>query len=283
MWTNYHTHSNFCDGKENPEKYIDRAIQLKMPAIGFSSHAPLPFDCLWSMPSESLDDYLDFITQSRARYPDIEIYKGLEVDYIPGTISPADFTSQLDYTIGSVHFVEQFNNGIGWEIDGLHITFRQGLEEIFDNNIQDAVVRYQELTREMIITSSPTILGHLDKIKIQNIGGKLFHEDDTWYKDEIKKTLDVVAKSNTIIEVNTRGIYQKKTSATYPSPWILELIRQRHIPITLSSDAHHPDDLISNFPMIVTTLQSIGFETLQILHHHEWQSVKLNDQGIILT
>src|SRR5688572_28869408 len=128
MWTNYHTHSNYCDGKENPEKYIEQAIKLKMPALGFSSHAPLPFDCLWSMPSESLDDYHTFLDNAK-KNPLIEIYKGLEVDYIPGVISPADFSAQLDYTIGSVHFVEQFNNGIGWEIDGPHLLFLQGLEE----------------------------------------------------------------------------------------------------------------------------------------------------------
>src|SRR5687767_9147307 len=102
MWTNYHTHCNFCDGKENPEKYIEQAIKLEMPVLGFSSHAPLPFDCLWCMPTESLDDYLAFIDAARTRFPEIEIYKGLEVDYIPGTVTPSDFRSQLDYTIGSV-------------------------------------------------------------------------------------------------------------------------------------------------------------------------------------
>lgn len=281
MWTNYHTHSNFCDGKENPEKYIDRAIKLKMPALGFSSHAPLPFDCLWCMPTESLDDYLAFIDIARTRFPEIEIYKGLEVDYIPGTIAPSDFRSHLDYTIGSIHFVEQSNNGVGWEIDGPHIPFMQGLEEIFHNNIQDAVVRYQELTREMINFSHPEILGHLDKMKIQNIGGKLYNETDTWYRQEMEKTLDVVVQHGTIVEVNTRGIYQKKSTTTYPSPWILTLIQQRGIPITLSSDAHHPDDLVNCFSETADLLRSTGFEHLHVLQEGAWKPKKFNEHGII--
>jgi histidinol-phosphatase (PHP family) len=281
MWTNYHTHSNFCDGKENPAQYIEHAIKLRMPALGFSSHAPLPFDCLWCMPAESLDDYYNFIDQAKVANQSIEIYKGLEVDYIPGVISPADFTTQLDYTIGSVHFVEQFGNGIGWEIDGPHLPFLQGLNEIFNDNIQDAVVRYQELTREMIENSNPTILGHLDKIKIQNIDEKLFRESETWYKTEIEKTLDVAAKYNTIIEVNTRGIYQKKSATTYPSPWILEMIHQKKIPVTLSSDAHHPDDLVNSFSDTARMLQTIGFDSIHLLRNKKWQPVKFNEQGII--
>src|SRR5437762_14159596 len=97
--------------------------------------------------------------------------------------------------------------------------------------------------------SSPTIIGHLDKIKIQNRENKFFDESDVWYRGEVLKTLDAIRKCEAIVEVNTRGVYQGKSETTYPSPWILSECLKRNIPITISSDAHHPDDLVNYFPM----------------------------------
>jgi histidinol-phosphatase (PHP family) len=50
----------------------------------------------------------------------------MEVDYIPGSIGPkskAILDAKLDYTVGSVHFVDSFPDGRGWEIDGSHQVF----------------------------------------------------------------------------------------------------------------------------------------------------------------
>ena len=132
----------------------------------------------------------------------------------------------------------------------------------------------------MVTQSAPTVIGHLDKIKIQNIDNIFFSETDNWYQDEIKKTLDTISKSQSIIEVNTRGIYQKKSTTTYPSPWILELIYQKRIPITISSDAHHHDDLINQFPETSHLLKQIGFKEIFILHHGTWKPFEFNENGI---
>lgn len=279
MWLNFHTHSTYCDGKSTLEEIVDKAKSLDMKWLGFSSHAPLPFDCLWSMKSEKLDKYLNEILTLKSQ-TEIEIYAGLEVDYIPNTTGPKYFDEALDYTIGSIHFVENFKDGRRWEIDGPHSFFLEGLEKIFSNKIKDVIVRYFELTREMVEHSTPTIVGHLDKIKIQNIDNNFFSEDDLWYRHEIEATLDSIQKSGCIIEVNTRGIYQKKTATTYPSPWILELILKRNIQITLSSDAHHCNDLINQFSEAAIILNQIGFQEIHILHGGQWRPFKFNEHGL---
>lgn len=251
-----------------------------MKCLGFSSHAPLPFDCPWSMKAEKLKEYLDKILTLKKSKTDLEIYSGLEIDYIPNVTSPKKFSKELDYTIGSIHFVESFNDGRRWEIDGTHSFFLEGLEKIFSNNIKDAIARYFELTREMVEHSKPTIVGHLDKIKIQNINNKFFFENDPWYQFEIGRTLDCIKNNGGIIEVNTRGIYQNKTSTTYPSPWILERILQKKIPITLSSDAHHCDDLVNRFQETAIQLNQIGFHKIHILQDGQWRPFKFNEHGI---
>ncbi len=281
MWSNFHTHSHYCDGKGALKDYLDAAKKADLVSIGFSSHAPIPFDCKWCMPEKSLPVYLQEIESLKPAYPDIDIYKGLEVDFIPGMISPDDFNSALDYTIGSIHFVEGFE-GKAWEIDGSHDVFKDGLKKIFQNNIRLAITRYYELTRRMLLQSSPDIIGHLDKIKIQNGKEILYEESDLWYIGEIDRTLEVIKRANIIVEVNTRGIYQKKSRDTYPSSWILERIHQLNIPITLSSDAHHPDDLINQFQKTASLLKDIGFKTLSVLRGGIWRQMLFNQDGIIL-
>lgn len=280
MWLNFHTHSNFCDGKSTLEEIVAKAQALQVGWLGFSSHAPLPFDCPWCMKQENLTAYLNKIATFKQSQTKIEIFSGLEVDYIPEVIGPRDFSETLDYTIGSVHFVERFSDGRRWEIDGPHGHFLEGLEKIFSNNIRAVIIRYFELTREMVARSQPTIVGHLDKIKIQNIGSKFFEEDEPWYRFEIEKTLDAIGDAGCIIEVNTRGIYQKKCSTTYPSPWILELIHQRNIPITISSDAHHCDDLVNHFPETAKELNRVGFRKIHILHNGRWRPFNFDEHGV---
>ena len=42
--TNYHSHSEFCDGKGKLEDYVKSAISKGFDVFGFSGHAPLPFE-----------------------------------------------------------------------------------------------------------------------------------------------------------------------------------------------------------------------------------------------
>lgn len=280
MWSNFHTHSNYCDGKGHLSEYVTEAIRLGMPSLGFSSHAPLPFASSWCMQKGKLNDYYAEVSQLNAKHPELSIYKGLEIDFIPGIISVLDFEPYLDYSIGSIHFTDRFNDGKHWEIDGTHSQFSEGLDRIFNNNIRAAVSRYFELTRQMLLEATPTIVGHIDKIKIQNPDNKFFRESDEWYQEEVRKTLALVKESGAIVEVNTRGLYQKKSLTTYPSPWILEEIFRLNIPVTINSDAHHPKDLINQFGSTAQVLLGIGFRKLSVLWHEQWQQFNFDENGI---
>lgn len=280
MWQNFHTHTHFCDGKSSVEDYLLQAEKQQVFNLGFSSHAPLPFSSKWCMKNEDLQTYLGIIEQAKQKAKSINIYSGLEVDYIPDSISPIDFQHQLDFTIGSIHFVDEFEDGTGWEIDGTHSSFLEGFDKIFKNNIKDTIARYYELTQEMVLHAPPDIVGHLDKIKIQNIDNKLFNEQDTWYKQLLFETLDTIAEEGCIIEVNTRGIYQKKSNSTYPGPLALQYILEKEIPILISSDAHHADDLTNQFQQTAKTLYDLGFRKHAVLHDGDWIMCSFNHQGI---
>lgn len=281
MWANFHTHSNYCDGKGELMDYVGQAKELGLISLGFSSHAPVPFPTNWTMKADQFANYISSIEKLKQSTNGPELYKGLEVDFIPGITSPNLFKDKLDYTIGSIHFVEKHLDGSRWEIDGTHASFLDGLSKIFKNNIKDAIVRYFELTREMISSACPTIVGHVDKIKIQNKEDKFFHESDAWYHDEVVRTIDLIYASGAIVEVNTRGVYQKKSSTTYPSPWILEIIHQKNIPVTISSDAHHKDDIVNQFSETAALLKEIGIKTITVLSEGIWKAFPYNEHGII--
>ncbi len=132
----------------------------------------------------------------------------------------------------------------------------------------------------MVETSCPSIIGHIDKIKIQNLAQKFFSEDEEWYRKEVKKTIDLIAEKKVVVEVNTRGIYQKKSSTTYPSPWILEMMYAKNIPVTLSSDAHHPSDIINQFPETAALLLDIGYKSISVLFGNNWKAFSFGKYGI---
>lgn len=283
-FTNYHGHCYYCDGKEAPEQYVQAAITQQMPAYGFSSHAPLPFDISWPMQEEDSRKYVEEISELKEQYADqIEIYKGMEVDYIPGVAGPGHERIRqfgLDYTVGSVHFVDFFPNGHPWEIDGSHQVFLDGLHQIFHGDIEQAVRRYYALIRQMIQEDPPDILGHLDKIKIQSEEGALFDEQSAWYQEEVEQTLEVVAGTDVVVEVNTRGLYKKKVKEPYPSYWLLDRMKALKIPIMLNADAHHPREISACFSEVAWRLQQIGYDQVRVLLHGKWQSVPFSTKGI---
>lgn len=238
------------------------------------------------MKMNDLEDYLFEVATGKAKYLGmIEVYAGLEVDYIPGVISPGSpwiLDADLDYTIGSIHFAGAFSNGTPWEIDGPHKVFEDGLTEIFANDFKAAVQAYFALTREMISEAPPTIVGHIDKIKMQNISGQYFSEDDKWWRDELLQTLELVRDCGLILEINTRGLYKKKTATTYPSPWTFGHIREMRIPVVLNSDSHQPAEMTGFFAETAQLLEQHGICEVMVLSNHQWETARVCPSGLEL-
>ncbi|WNJ20563.1 histidinol-phosphatase [Pontibacter sp. G13] len=283
-WTNYHSHSHYCDGKLSPEAHIQSAIERGFAAFGCSSHSPVAFPSTWNMNPEDAPKYAAEIRSLRDQYQDqIEIYVGMEVDFIPGVTGPSDpliAAQNLDYSVGSIHYVDAFPDGTPWEIDGPHVLFVRGVEEIFGGNARAAVERYYELTRMMVEQDPPSMIGHLDKIKIQDESGKLFDTGSDWYQAEVRKTLDVIAQSGIPVEVNTRGMYKGLTTEPYPGRWILTEMYQRNIPVVLNSDSHRPQEIDGHFSEAAALLLEIGYRELQVLLGGTWQSVPFDASGL---
>lgn len=277
---NLHTHSCFCDGKEAPEEYVKKAIDLGFHTLGFSGHSPLPFENNFSIKNNDIEKYCKTILELKNKYKEkINIFLSLEMDYIPGIswdFSVLKNKCNLDYTIGSVHLVRNPNKEKLWFIDGPKSEiYDEGLNEVFNGNIKEGVSHYYNQINNMILLQKPDILGHFDKIKMHN-HDRYFSEKEQWYKNLIKKSLKLIREKNTIVEVNTRGIYKKRSKSLFPGEKILEDIYMLKIPITLSSDAHHPNELNKYFEEAKYILKNIGFKNLMCFSDNGWKKQKIN-------
>jgi histidinol-phosphatase (PHP family) len=79
------------------------------------------------------------------------------------------------------------------------------------------------------------------------------------------------------VEVNTRGIYKKRSDSLFPGPEILKKIHAMKIPVTISSDAHRPDELSLLFEETGKILMDIGFETISLKTETGWKDIPISD------
>lgn len=274
VWSNYHTHSNFCDGTGSIEEYIQHALKNNVSRLGISSHCPAPFYTNWAMDILDLDKYCSEIITLKEKYnKQLKINLGMEIDYIPELIQPTDdlFSNlNLEYCIGSVHYVGNFEDGTPCLLCGDQEEFQAGLIKIFKNDIVLAVTEYYRLIREMITNSAIDIVGHLDLIKKHNHNNYYFSPDEPWYQKSILHTLDIIAGSNCILEVNTGGISRGIIQDIYPSLWVLKIAYEMGIRVTLASDAHNPKHVAFCFKEALTLIKKAGYKEIEILSNGIW-------------
>lgn len=261
MKVNYHTHCTYCDGKDTLADHVKAAEALHFDQLGFSSHAPLPFDNNFSIKEEDLDSYCSDIEQLKGQTK-VCLLKALECDFVPGMSKPFQYFKEkwnLDYIIGGVHLVRPQNRDELWFIDGpKREIYDEGLEKLFDSNIHKAVTTFWEQTFEMLETEQMDIVAHFDKIKMHN-QHRFFQEDEHWYKVLADKALQLIYQHDIIIEINTRGLYKKRCDAFYPSTELLMKARKMDIPVVISSDAHQACELDGYFKEATEELQRCGY------------------------
>ena len=278
--TNYHTHYSICDGNGEAEDYVQAALQKGFTALGFSSHAPVPFDNPTNMKKEDLPTYLKTIQDLKTRYRDkIEIYLGLEIDHIhehPLPQKELAALAELDYCIGSFHCMWSPLRKEYREIDSTPEIFRAILEEDFAGNIREFVERYYLYMAELLETFHPPILGHFDLIKKNNPDNLYFKQSEPWYQKAVRGVFPTIRKQEPIVEVNTGGIARGKTREVYPSPWILYELRKEDVPVMINSDAHTPELLDAYIEEAAYILRDAGYRKTWILRPSGWVAQPLD-------
>lgn len=279
MLSNIHMHTYYCDGGEAPVKYVHAALEKGLTSLGFSAHAPAPFECNWALPSAQLNNYVNEIQELKELYKSrIQIYLGLELDYFPDILSYSQNLLQsgpFDYFIASLHFIDQYNDGRRWTIDGPNEEFRKGFEEIFDNDSITVTRKFFEYTRKMIADLNPPVIGHIDKLKMQYRPDSFIPEDHPVFKEELLNTLETAQKAGSIVEINTRALYKNRGETFYPGQQMFKDMFNMGIKVMVNSDAHLPNEITSEFGTAFKALTDTGYTEHYILKDNQFQAVKL--------
>ncbi len=272
---NFHQHSVFSDGKARPEAYIKQALTLNFEAMGFSEHSPLPFNTSFSLKQNNIENYVSAIDELKQKYQNkISIYRSLEIDFIPGFSEDFNLWKnrcKVDYTLGGIHLVKPNNSNELWFIDGPDQNiYDRGLKQFFDGNIKKAVTTYFYQVNNMISSQQFDVVAHIDKIKMHN-RNRFFNEDETWYRQLVSETLHLVKEKNLIIEVNTRGLYKKRSNKLFPDDKTLQQAIKLNIPVIISSDAHQPEEINLYFDYAVERLLHFGCKYIMFFNKTQWQ------------
>jgi len=266
-FSSLHTHTIFCDGKDDMQTMCMAAYEKCLVSVGFSSHAPVGKTGLkttWHMKDEKLADYINEIKAARFRWKgNLPVYLGLEVDYIKGLRSPSDKDIKdlnLDYVIGSVHYLTP-PNGKLFTVDGPLEELENGIRDGYNGDGEAMLNAYWDNVMEMIASGGFDILGHLDLVRKNHKQARCFELENENYMRRAEEIVRAVSAAGLVVEANTGGINRGYIKDTYPSLAVLRLLRQYNVPVIISADAHRAADLDGHYKEARQILLDAGYSS----------------------
>lgn len=282
MITNYHQHTAFSDGKGTLEDCAKAAVEAGLSALGFSDHAPLPFDTDWTMPLGLLPEYRAKVRRLRtALRGRLEVYLGLEMDYLPEAATIAFQRDQVlalgwDYVIGSIHYLGRESSGDLWSMDVDHETFERGIEQIYRGDVRAYCDHYYATVRDLARDGRFTIMGHLDYTKRFNDGSRYYSDEAVWYRQMIDATLGELARAGMILELNAGG-WRSPCREAYPAPFILRRANELGLRVTVNADAHNPGDVALDLDRGLALVQAAGYRQVARLLNGQWRQAPIEE------
>ena len=228
------------------QKFVDKAVEMQLDEIGLLEHnymfpefAPM-YDSVragsafiddWfrrKAGRKNYDEYLRLMEEVRKRDYPVKIRFGLEVCYFKGW---EDLVVQLtkdkdfDFLLGSIHFVGNFafdHTADLWEGIDVDKTYQQYFE--------DSV----SLAESRIFDG----LGHPDSIKLFG------HKPSFPLTASYERLAGALADSGMYADQNS-GTKRRcpETSPLGMDPELIRILKNHHVPIITSSDAHYPEDV----------------------------------------
>lgn len=255
-----HMHTPLCKhAYGEPEEYASWALRRGLQGIIFTCHCPMP-NGFWPhvrMSDAEFDEYVAMVERCRERFAgDLEVRLGIESDYFPGYegwIETLHQRADFHYCLGSVHF--------------------QGPEYGKRFHQQDAVAFRKSYWENLAVSAETSLfdcLAHPDLIKNYKTESWNFAEQ----KEDIIAALDRIAKTGVAMELNTSGIH-KRFPEMNPGILMLQLMRERHIPVVIGSDSHHPTRVGESFLMGLELLRDAGYDKVSVFEKRQRKDLSL--------
>ena len=152
----------------------------------------------------------------------------------------------LDFVMASIHIIDD------WMFD--HPDHRDKYL-LYDND--ELYKKYFLKLALLLEWEGYNIIGHMDLIKVFGI------KSDLNFKPLIQKGLQKLVNKNCAVELNTAGLF-KPVQEIYPAPDLIEWLFSLNIPITISSDAHRPEDVGRENALAIEMAKKAGYTKLAV-------------------
>lgn len=258
MVVDLHNHTTLCNHATGDlDEYIRQAIAENTRFYGVSDHAPMAFDEAYRMKFSQMNEYEQMVLDAREKFASqIEILLGYEVDFLENFMDERVFSRDVDYLIGSVHFLG------GWGFDNPEF-----IGEYQNRDIDEIWREYFACIKRLAECGKFDIVGHLDLLKVF----KFLPRTDV--RILAKDALKAIKSANLCVEINAAG-WRKAIGEQYPSRALLELIKELEIPITFGSDAHAPEQVGANSQKCENLARELGFSKLACFKNRDRFFVK---------
>lgn len=284
MLTDYHLHLQ-PDGPEARERdharwdalggprsmgwiaqYVDAARARAVDEIAITEHVhrfrevrdwhPNPW---WQAEAtEDLTDHCAALVAAREDHG-LPVRVGIEMDWIPNRLdeSRALLASQpFDVVLGSVHWL----GDLAIDHPDYPCWDSLGPEETWG--------RYLDELGAAATSGLFDVLAHPDLPKV--FGTRMPRVLEA-RRDEV---IAAIASSGVAVECSSAGL-RKACAELYPDPGWLAAFRRAGVPITLSSDAHRPEDVAYGYPTAVAALRGAGYDTITRFRSREPEQVRI--------
>lgn len=250
MLADYHLHSHFSGDCSVPmSDMIQKAIDLNIKLLCFTDHFDIDYPSTEIDFTLDVDQYLTHIEKMQEQYAGrIQILKGIELGlqmHLHPLLTEIVTTHDFDFVIGSQHLA---NGEDVYE------------PEFYANRSQSEgyLTYFQDLYDNAKGFDEYDVYGHLDYVVRYGRAEQkaLIYKD---FKEIIDAILKIIIQKGKGIEINTAG-YKYNIDGPNPHPDVLNRYRELGGEIiTIGSDAHMPNNILSDFDRAKVLLKSLGY------------------------
>lgn len=222
--------------------YYEKHIHLKNDELGNLQRKWLDQVCV-----ESIDEFIALIENAKQKWEEngVKLRLGIEADYfLDGEQELQEILENqpYDYVIGSVHFLN------GWGFDNPET------QDLFLNyDLSSLYDEFFHVVEKAISSKLFDFVAHLDNLKVFG-----YRPDEEILIPAYRRIAERLVETHTATEINAGLYYRYPIKEMCPSPTFLKVLAEYEVQLTVSSDAHYPDDLGKFAQMQLEILQSVG-------------------------
>ena len=257
LW-NFHTHTDFCDGRDTAEDMVKQALALGFKGLGFSGHMDPDIHM-------DMEKYTAEIYRLQEKYHnEIEILCGVELDtlYDPASARGAE------YLIGSTHFLD-VPSETPMSVDSSEAHMKKLCREFFGGDYYKLSKAYYDLESQVYDRLHCTFIGHVDLVTRFNDSMHFLDENDPRYWKPALLAMEYLVSQDVPFEINCGAVNRNSKKEFYPNHFLLKNLQKMGGQILINSDAHQKELLNGAFDLAVKEAIACGFTHVIVLRKNE--------------